>query len=90
MNFVEPPQSRLGRPLKYMTPEVQDALRQHPGQWAQVLSGADDNVRSSVAHWVRRHEGYEITVRTAGRDDNGRLFDIYVRYVGQENSHDVD
>lgn len=84
LNFTTPPQSRIGRPVKHMTAEVQEALRANPNQWA-LLGRFPDSVRSSIHHWVKKRENFELTVRSAGKDDDGKaLFDVYVRYVGAD------
>jgi hypothetical protein len=83
LTFTDPPAPKAGRPT-YMTAEIQEELRSNPDRWALVFPGAGRVQRNAVANWCHRHDGFEFTGRSAGVGQDSELFDLYVRYVGED------
>ena len=59
--------------------EVREQLKENPGEWAYVFTGA----RSLVTRWRIQHEGFEFTSRKAEGEPKNRG-EIYARWVGDD------
>lgn len=84
VEWVEPPTPRtaFGRTPSVVTPQLLDHLKGRPGEWARVRQAS---ASKAATQWVKNHrdEGYEVTVRSVGQDEQGRtIYDEYMRWVG--------
>ena len=83
IEWQDPPESQSraggGRKPKYITAEVEKALRSHPGRWA-LLDATGTAAYAAARRWCKRNPSFEFTSR-GSRD----AIAVYIRFMGEQS-----
>lgn len=102
VTFMDPPMTPgRGRLGKYPWQEIADQLKERPGEWALVLTGLDASPITSIntGKYVafqppRSFEAVSRSRAPKGQEtpqpSTGKVYDIYVRYLGEAETNDDD